>query len=223
MDFLALCVELREEAGISGSGPVSTEGQTGLLLRMVFAVRDAWTRIQDHPKDWKWMWMNDGSIETIINTDEYVPTENIDKIHPKSCKIYLTATGKSDISRISFIDFDMFDRRYGAIQSQTPERPIAMAIMPNGNIKVYPKPDTAYTITFDYQKQPQILVESTDEPEMPAEFHQLIKYEAMKVYAGTDDAPELIPPADFVMASIWKSLIWKQELKLVSQMVVRPE
>lgn len=223
MDFLKICRELREEAGISGSGPAKTTDQTGILSRIVYAVRDAWTRIQDDPHDWKWMWKRDGSVETLGNVDEYVVEQDFESIHAKSCKIYLKAKGVSDISRVSLIDWDEYDRRYGALQNKTPSRPNVITVMPNGDIKVYPLPNDVYTITFDYQKNAQILVESADEPEMPERYHQLIKFEAMKVFAGTDDAPELVLPADYIINNLWRDLHWKQRLKTTSQMVVVPE
>ncbi len=223
MDFLTICQELRSESGISGSGPVSVSNQTGIQARLVYAVRDAWTKIQKDPKDWKWMWRDDGQQELLTGVNNYVPTTVFTKMHPKSCKIYKTSLGVSDISRISLISCEEFDRKYCVLQNPGEDRPSVMTVAPDGHIKVYPKPDDTYTITFDYQKEYQLLADNADVPEMPAEYHPLIKYEAMILFGGTDDAPELIQLGATMKQEIWRQLIWEQELRKQGQMVVVPE
>ena len=55
MDFLSLCQRMRQECGISGSGPTTVVGQSGNLQRIVDWVNTAWIDIQTTNQDWGWM------------------------------------------------------------------------------------------------------------------------------------------------------------------------
>ncbi len=55
MTFLQLVQRLRQEAGASGTGPVTVVNQDGELARMVNWINDAWLDIQSQHKDWGWM------------------------------------------------------------------------------------------------------------------------------------------------------------------------
>lgn len=53
--FLGLVQRLRQESGASGTGPVSTIGQTGELNRMVNWINDAWMDIQSLHQNWQFL------------------------------------------------------------------------------------------------------------------------------------------------------------------------
>lgn len=55
MNFLGLVQRLRQEAGASGTGPLTTANQTGELQRLVNWINDAWLDIQSLRTDWDWM------------------------------------------------------------------------------------------------------------------------------------------------------------------------
>ena len=220
--FLELCQELRSDAGLSGSGPASTLNQTGILVRCVRAVRDAYTNIQDSGKLWKWMYKTDGEEESIINTRELVPQTGFERVHKNTFKIYEKAKGASDITRMTYMEWGKFDRKYGALQSETAGRPRIITETPQGNFQVYPKSDKVFTITFHYQEPAQLLVQPDDIPDMPVEFHPLIKYDAMILFGGTEDAPEVVQTGTAMRGALWNSLVWKQELRTEGPMIVRP-
>ena len=55
MTFLELCQRMRQECGISGTGPSTVVSQTGNLKRIVDWVNTAWIDIQTTHQDWDWM------------------------------------------------------------------------------------------------------------------------------------------------------------------------
>lgn len=55
MNYLSICQTVRELAGIPGTGPATTVGQTGELKRVCNWVNQAWNEIQLHREDWEWM------------------------------------------------------------------------------------------------------------------------------------------------------------------------
>ena len=236
--YLALSQTLRSKAGLSGTGPVSVVGRTGIELRLVNGIADAWVRIQDNPKDWKWMWGDylapapgGAPLQTIVNTTDY-PLTDVQKVHKKSFRSYLTSDGVSDRQRMTYVDYDKFQASYGVVDAAA-SRPIVVTELPNGNLRVHPKSDKIYSIEFETQKIPQVLAADADIPDMPSRFHLLIITEALLEFGGLDDAPEVIASALQIggndgsngrpATGLWRSLIWDQELRKDGQMTVVPE
>jgi hypothetical protein len=69
------------------------------------------------------------------------------------------------------------------------------AILPNGNIKLYPSPDTATTVTIEYHRSKHVLIENSDVPLIPDNFHMVIVYKALSMYAANDEAVSLFQDA----------------------------
>lgn len=221
-DFLTLCQEMRSAAGVSGTGPTTVVAQTGIHGRIVTAILDAWLRIQTHPKDWKWMWSDSYDLNVIINTTDFTLT-NVGDIHTKTFVIYKVSLGASDISKVTYIDWDSFKSKFGALQETPTERPTVVTRLPNGNLRFYPIPDVAYTCDFEYQVSPQILASNTETPNLPERFHPLIKWEALKEFGGLEDAPEVLETAEDQSAVLWNELFWDQELRRKRFMTVIAE
>lgn len=243
--FLELAQELRAQAGVGGTGPTNVETATGIELRLVNYIKNAWIHIQAHPKDWKWMWRpylapspGGAPLQTIINTRDYLLTD-VDSLDVDTFISYLTATGVSDRQKMTYIPWESFQQKY-SIVDESANRPINVARKPNGDLTLYPKPDvTGYSIEFDYYKTPQILAVNGDIPELPLRYHQLLVFEALKRFGKASDAPEIVQLGEQEGGSegmegspssgIWRALIWDQEVRKKSifqedeQMVVRVE
>lgn len=231
MDFQALAQETRRLAGVGGTGPANVESATGMELKIVNYVQNAWLDIQTHPKNWKWMW-EDFSVDlqpgpgtqplqTILNTREYQLVD-CDKIRVGTFRSYLTSIGVSDRQRMTWVPWRRFRQRYGVVD-ETADRPIQATRAPNGDLVLYPKPDGIYSIEFESFRRPQTLVTNTDVPEMPTEFHMLIVYEALKRFGKAESAEEVIMLGEQAggsdgnegrpVSGLWRSLIWDQEYK----------
>lgn len=242
--FIELAVECRSLSGVKGTGPTDVATATGIELKIVNYVKNAWIDIQSHPKRWKWMWgdylaPNPGGspLLTIAATSDYVLTD-VDEIFVKTFRSYLDATGESDRQRMTYLDYEKYQRAHGVITGAD-NRPIRATRLPTGNLRFYPRPDDVYSIEFEYIKTPQPLAINADVPEMPARFHQLIVYEALKRFGKAEDAPEVTELAEQEAGSegsegnpssgLWRALIWDQEMRLTAdqnenaQMVVIPQ
>ena len=56
------------------------------------------------------------------------------------------------------------------------------------NLRLYPKPDGVYPLEFRYWRLPPPLMQDTDTPSMPQDWHRLLWYYAVaECYAGDDD------------------------------------
>lgn len=242
--FLQLSVELRVLTGVQGTGPTDVSTATGMELKLVNYIKNAWIDIQSHPKKWKWMWgpyYQSGTtpLQTAAATNDYV-INSVDAVVIKSFKSYLTATGTTDRQRMTYRGYRKFENSYGVVSADD-DRPLVATRLPNGKIRLHPQPSGIYSIEFDYYKTPQVLAVDGDIPEMPTEFHQLIVYEAMKRFGKAEDSPEVIAFGEqeagsdgnegIPVSGLWRSLIWSQEMKEVggtdqsadNEMVVIPQ
>lgn len=224
--FLELAQECRSLSGINGTGPTDVTTAVGIELKIVNYVKHAWNDIQAHPKRWKWMWgdylpVGGNPLQTIATNSDYVLTD-VDEILVKTFRSYLTASGVSDRQRMTYSDYEKFQRSFGIV-SGTDNRPIRSTRLPTGNLRLYPTPNDIYSIEFEFIKTPQILAANDDVPEMPVRFHELIVYEALKRFGKAHDAPEIIQLGEQEGGSegsegnpssgLWRSLIWDQEMR----------
>lgn len=245
--FLQLSQETRRLAGIQGSGPTAVATASGIELQIVNYVKNAWTDIQNHPKQWAWMLLpfyQSGTtpLQTAAATNDYtLPTTvtTARALVTNSFKSYLTATGTSDRQRMKWLPYREFENRFGVV-SASDDRPLVVTRVPGSRkLRFHPRPDAVYSIEFDHFKSPQVLAADADTPEMPSEHHQLIVYEALKRFGKAEDAPELVRLGEEAAGSdgnegrpvsgMWRALIWDQEVREMTddraqtQMTVVPE
>lgn len=189
--FLQLCSRLRQEAGISGSGPSSVTGQTGEMKRVVDWVSAAYEAIQSAHANWEFL-RNDFTFPTIANTVAYLPSsvslpEHADWIET-GMTIYETSV--ADEQRIDFVPWDEFRANYqfGTVLTG---RPTIASVKPDRSIALYPTPDDAYTVRGEYYKRAQTMTANGDEPLFPARFHLAIVWRALMLYGAQESAAEL--------------------------------
>lgn len=204
--YLAICQDVARESGVVAApdSPTTVTGQVGQLRRLVGWVSEAYRRIQ-LTKDWRWL-QAEFSGETIAGVQEYradalgitsrfskwLRTTDDNQNFPVTR--YLTSLGRTDEQELIWIEWNDFKRRFligSAATSSDP--PSFYTIDPTDRLRFYPIPDDIYTIRGEYMKSPQILTSDGDIPEMPEQFHDLIKWRALMLLGKFDEAFELLP------------------------------
>lgn len=176
MDYLGLCQRLRREAGAAGDGPSSVTAQVGEYRRFVGWVAQAWREIQQLHQDWKWAW----------GTFSYECTPGVADTGFDIDGVLLPGTlrlGGTPLQQVEY--FAVRDR------VSTSGAPRAFAVLPSGAFRLLPVPDEAYTITGEFYRHPQILVENGDVPLLPERHHMTIVYRALMHYAAYEAADEV--------------------------------
>lgn len=197
MNFLQLAQTLRQECGVSGSGPSSTVSQTGEAKRLVDWINAAWLEIQGLHDTWNFM-RGTFSFQTVAGTGDYTPTAAGLSDHrywfKDTLRTYKTAIGIADEQWLVEWDYQVFRNTYRfGLQTTQQGRPVVFAEKPMdkalmlGNV-----PDDIYTVVGEYQKKPTQLSSDADTPEMPEHLHQVIVYKAMEYYALFESAPEVL-------------------------------
>ena len=201
MTFLQLVQRLREKSGSVGTGPTAVTAQTGESLRLVNWVNEAWTEIQARSPHWKWM-RKDFSFQTAASKIFYLPTITAGEVgiadfgrwHDQDTfRMYRTSLGRADEQYLVPWDYQTFRDSYDfGIQSTILNRPSVWAERDKDQaILLGPTPDAIYTVTGQYQASPSVLAADADLPGLPAEFHMLIVYKALMLYAEYEAAAEV--------------------------------
>ncbi len=198
--YLELCQRAARECAASGTGnPTTVVGQIGQLARIVSWVAQALTEIESKHTDWGWMLQN-ASFPTIAAQGQYSLTDmgltsavfNI--WHQYRFRNYPTTVGNIGEIEMDTIGYDDWFNcySYGATR-YTQSRPSEIAIYPDGEqLCLGPYPAAGYTITGQYFRKPQILVNDTDTPSLPVQFHDMLVFKAMMYYGFYESAPEVL-------------------------------
>ena len=201
MNFLALCQRLVSEAGISGS-LTSVVSQTGENLRVVNWVNSAYEAIQNAQPSWKFM-RHGFTVNTVINQDAYAYTActdttlasaivNFGRWDTDSFKIYLTSV--SDEIEVPFLDYMSWRSRY-RVASQTAGRPTDATTLPDDKIGLGPKPNAVFVFSGDYYRSAKTMSVNTDDPIIPSQYHMVIVWRALMLYAAFEEAGSLYQTA----------------------------
>lgn len=208
MNYLKLCQVTRQECrDIAGEGPTTVIDQKGDLKRIVDWVSQSYNEIQNRHLDPPWRWLRHGfSFNTVANDDSYTFSDCTDttdsavitrfsswylRDYEDPPRIYLTSAGSDTQTWLTFIEWESFKWLY-RMGAQSPGFPAHISIDPQDNLVLGPKPNGIYTITGDYIRSAQELANNGDVPEMPAQYHYLIVYEAMVRYGYAEAAQEVL-------------------------------
>lgn len=198
MTYLQLAQRLRQECGVTGTGPSAVTSQTGEYRRLVDWIATSWFEIQSLHQDWKFLRLS-ASWTTILGQYSYTPVQcgitadTFGKWIEEEARQYLTATGTASEMPVWPISYALWRQRYnlGAMRDQRAQ-PMEFAIAPNDSIVLGPPPLAGYTVTCDYYRSPILLAADADVPALPAKHDPLIiVYCAMMKYGAHESDPSV--------------------------------
>lgn len=183
MNFLELCIRVHQQSGLSGSGPTSVNGQTGVLAKLVSWVVDADTDIQSLKNEWQFLWRR---ANAALVTDQQVydaATLNLVNLNQLD-SVYI------DDELALIVDWQEwlseFDQRL-----PDPGLPKVISVSPSGELHFYPVPDQDYPIKLNYYTEPTVLLNDTDVSSIPAKYHECIIQRAKMYYAEFEEDAQL--------------------------------
>jgi len=195
MNFLQLCQRLRQEAAVSGTGPVTVVSQVGEYKKLVDWISSAYEDIQNLHTEWDFL-RTDLTFQTIAGTNNYtkdaISAGEYGEWVDESFRSYLTSGGEVGEQFMAFLDWGDFRDSYGfgANRAQL-GIPRYITRKPDTSLLVFPGPDAEYTINGEYFKRAQTMTANSDEPLIPSKYHMIIVWRALMYYAGQSNAPEL--------------------------------
>jgi hypothetical protein len=217
--FVQLCQIAAAEASLAGpESLVAVENQTGDFADIVRWVRSAWVDIQNR-NGGLWLWLNRPfTLQTVASQQAYrwdeadditgvvvqgtPPTAGAidrfnrwlleDLVRPPS--IYLTSDGVAGERQLVWMPYELFQRLF-LFGPQNAQPPTYISVNEQEEIVLGPAPNDIYTVRGRYARGPQVLAASAEVPEMPARYHDVIAWYALRRYAFNQVAPEALANA----------------------------
>lgn len=204
MNFLALCKRVRQDAGVSGDGPSSVTGQTDILARIVTWTKNADEQLQLKNEDWRFLWAY-GSGPTVAGRAEY---------HPADLGLSSPRTLSNVVINGEPLESQSWEWYLHNVLSEGRESeqgtPKIFVMRPDNKIMLWPTPNAVFTVHTDYYKRPVALVNGTDEPLIPSEFHEAIVCRALMFYAHYEEDTYLFQ-TKLVELNEWLSLMGQSQ------------
>jgi hypothetical protein len=202
MNFLELVQMTVQQSGtIQGVRPATVAGQVDRLKQFVDFVREAYLDIQNSHRAWRWL--NSRFVgQTVASQRFYLGTDFLDErdnipitrfsqwgfkgdMSDAGLSMYDAVKGPQEEGPLRFLDTDTFYETQGR-GVQTPGKP------------------QFYSIDR-YRKSAQMLTLDGDIPEMPVDFHTVIKDAALCYLEAFDEGPR-IPVYRLRMLPNWSML-----------------
>lgn len=212
MNYLQLVQRLRQEAGISGVGPATTENQIGEAKRLVDWINTAWLEIQGLQDVWGFMRepfefpIGQGQTEADPIMDAGLA--DFRYWHRETLRTWRTAIGIQDEQWMVEWEYQVFRNTYRFnLQRELQGRPLVFAVEPNRKALMFgPLPDDSYTVVGEYQRVPRPLTSDSDVPDLQPHQHMIIVYKAMEYYGLYESAGEVITRAKMQYAALLAQL-----------------
>ena len=198
--FLELCNDVAEESGTMGGRSINTTlNQAGRASQVVGWVNEAWHDIQTMHDNWRWM-QADFSGALTVGKRAYTPADmgisdrfggwmrKHNELEQNRFTVFKDSQGQADEGFLAYADWDSFRRLYLYGSNLTDQGyPQVVTIDPQENLQFHAIPDDSYTARGSYWKAPQTLAADGDLPEMPVQFHKVIKWKALEKLALFDE------------------------------------
>ena len=203
MTFLELCQTVRQEVGVSGTGPTTVLSQAGQLKVIVDFVAASDFEIQVLWEDWDFLWAQYSStLATGVKEPVLQKPTDLGTWDTRSFYLNYTTDDSTHLTPFSYVDWRT-DFRQG---TQTNMVPSYAVVQPDQNIFVDPPPDGAFTITADYWKTPTLMAANATVSPIPVQFHRIIVARAKTMWAEREEAPDILISASAEYADILDKL-----------------
>jgi len=185
MTYLELVRRLAVEVGASDIIQTLQTAE-GEIRRLKQWIDEAWLELQLISDTWRWR-LAEFDVLVPAGSDVVPLTAYTDFYRPHKGSV---VGGVSTFSSLAYVDFD---RWFGLarVESSVPGLPRYYTYTTNGTLELWPVPASDYRVRGLYVRKPQVLVNDFDVPLLPGEFHPIIVYKAMMLYAGYESAPEI--------------------------------
>ncbi len=196
-NFLDIVQRARLECGVSGTGPTSVTGNTGIQQLLTAWTVEGWLHIQRLQQDWHFM-RKSTSFVTVAGQHLYTPVQagiaagRFGFWKRDTIRSFETAAGQNAEIFLSYMPYDMWRNTYlfGGTRD-TRSQPFVFALHPpDHGLELGPVPAAGYTITADYFETPISMTADADIPSLPSQFFMIIVYKVMMDYGLFDAATE---------------------------------
>lgn len=200
MNYLQIVQKAITRSGVRTALPSTLAGATDITVDFVAWVDDAWRELQEESTNWWFRQKLDETLAVTTSTDEYNMPTDLETLNYRTITIYLTA--KTDETPIHFIRYEDWRMLKDTIDSAA-GRPRYITERPDGVLQIWPVPDQNYTLRYDGVWDIDEMTSDSDTPglnrtggiSLPARYHYVIVWDAVKRYAEHHEDPDALEKA----------------------------
>ena len=186
MNFLELAQRTRREIGASGDGPANVAGQTGYSAKIVAWVQDAYREVQASPALQNCLW-GMATLVLVPGVASYTLPAPFARMVAGGVYLHQGAT-KLCLDEMPW-------RVYRDVPGTVNGAPISYAMSPNNELWLYPTPQAADTLEYEYERTPDVMADNVSLPIIPVEYHMAIVWRAVMYSAAHDENQALFQTA----------------------------
>lgn len=196
--FLELCKDIVADLGVAGGVLQSTQGLTQQeLIRVCGWVARADLYLQNLWTQWNFLWVNDAAVSAQAGTDFCITSPpawaaNIQSYDLDS--LWINA-GTAAAQRVVHMDWNNFYLMYQVLPKATRAVPNFFSVDPSGKIWLSEFVSANTTFSLSYYVVGKRMQADGDTSPIPANFDTIITERAKIIYAGREDAPEILVSA----------------------------
>ncbi len=189
MTYLELVRRLAAEVGATGTIQ-TVVGAVGETARLANWINQAWLELQLSKDSWSWR-----AIEFEVPITAGTNVVDLKATFPRfqrllDSELYVRI---GDVwSSLAFVPFKDWQDSVRTSATVTSGTPLVYTVLPSTYIELWPVSDRDTRLRGVYVTTPQTLVADADVPELPAEYHTILVYKAMILYAGYEAATEIL-------------------------------
>ncbi len=189
MNYLEIARAVRAQSGISGEGPSNVNETVGIYGDVLRWVREAYNEIQTEYENWNFLHVNYAMTLPNLFLEMSMPTEGV-RVIAKETFVWQFQLG--DKNRIQYVPYSVWKiKDEFALKTPKIEEPSYVTILPNGNLLFNSRFAEELLISFEGYREPAVMVNSTDIPIFPAQYHDLIQFKALMKYGAYYNAQEV--------------------------------
>jgi len=181
MNYLELCNSVLKE--LNEVEITSISSTRGIQSAVKDFINKSQKDIINSELEWPFTYERD-TITTVSGTGEYTldsDTKTVDRD-----TVYIDFGGDKSLTYLEYIAYDEYIREFLSLNSDPDDghlaEPRRFYITQDGKLGLYPEPDDAYIVTYQYWTTHSDMALATDTPVIPERFHDVIVNRA-KYYA----------------------------------------
>jgi hypothetical protein len=197
--FLQLCQDVVSDLGIAGGTLGSTIGSLNQeQVRICNWVARADLYIQNLWADWQFLWYQDNAVTCAAGSNQLItvpPTWSANIQNYDNTSLWINP-GLANAQRIRWMPWDKFRAAYKMLPPQSAGLvPVAWSYDPDGNLWLSQNMSQLSSFSLEYWVVGQRMTNDQSVSPIPNNFDSIICERAKIIYAGRENAPEILTSA----------------------------
>lgn len=221
--FLKLANDVRAQAGISGEGPTSVRNQVGIQADIVRWVEEAYADIQTMKENWNFLHSAYAFIlqggQGSYDPSQLVGSNGAIGVRTATLDTFRVYDNtKQAWNILKYIPWSVWQIDEQILKDKERGIPVKFTVDPSNNYRFFPfeksnanvLDNIDHSVKFYGFSRPDVMVDNGDIPIFHAQFHELIKLQALIRYAEYYNSPEVYQSSTGLFRDQFKALLYSE-------------